>query len=297
MKFGLILDARRPGELLALAHLAEEVGFDSVWLVEGAAGQGEGCSAPLVAAAAVAARTQAVRIGVVAVLGLTHPLYTAEDAAVLDNISGGRLILAVAPPEAKAAAGHGVSPRAAAERFGEALAVCLAAWSPLPFRYQGRHFRVPANLPENEHAAPFTRLSVTPKPAQPQLPVWVVARDEGAVREAARLGLPVVGPGDASEGELRERLRLYRSLRGEAAGYGPLALIRRVEPGDVDAWIEAVAGYRDGLGVNYLLCRFEGEGEALAEAVELFGKAVVPEFRMFGFPAEMRSRSLEEVRP
>lgn len=296
MKFGLILETSESARLGAQARLAEELGFDSVWVLERRSPGPGACPAPLVTAAALAVHTRAVRIGALVILGLSHPLYTAEDAAVLDNISGGRLLLAAAPPSAEEASAWGLSPEGLAQRFGEALEVCLGAWSPLPLHYEGQHFRVPANLPENIYAASFTSVSVTPKPAQVELPLWVVAGDEEAVRQAARLDLPIVGPAEASPAELEARFRLHRSLTPLRPSR-PAALIRDIDVRNVDDCIQEIERYRDALGVNYLVCRLAGEGEAWEEAVELFGKAVIPEFRMFGFPAEMRSRSLEEVRP
>jgi len=107
VKFGLLLDTLDPGEMLTLARLAEEAGFDSVWLAEGHFSSDGVCPAPQVAAAAVAATTEAIRIGLVASLGLYHPMYTAEDVAVLDNISNGRTLLLAAKPRAEEAAACG----------------------------------------------------------------------------------------------------------------------------------------------------------------------------------------------
>ncbi len=294
MKFGfwpghldLSSDAARPSTagLMELAALAQESGFDSVWLAEedfSAAGQG---AAALVAAAAVAACTSAIRVGVIVPLGLSHPIYSAEDLAVLDNISAGRVIAALRPPSA----------RDAAERFAEALEVCLRAWAPAPFRFQGEHFRIPANLPENDHAAAITHLSVTPKPAQPALPAWVLADDEAAVRTAARFGLPIVVPADDSLEQARAKLELHRSLLGHEPIGAPAALIRDIDVADIDAVIAETGRWRDELGVSYLLCRLGPRGTAhedVARAIRLLGHCLIPEFRMFGYPPELRSVSL-----
>ncbi len=287
MKFGLLLDTLDPGEMLTLARLAEEAGFDSVWLAEGHFSSDGVCPAPQVAAAAVAATTEAIRIGLVASLGLYHPMYTAEDVAVLDNISNGRTLLLAAKPRAEEAAACGTPSANIEERFREALEICLAAWSPLPFRHEGQHFRVPACLPENVHAAAFTQVSVTPKPAQPRLPVWVAARDEDAVRLAARLGLPIAGEAESAVEELRSRFELYRSLAGEAPGRS-LALMREVDGSDIRRCSEEIEWYRDELGVSYLICRLAGDRAARGEAVERLGREVMPQFHMSGYPQELR---------
>ncbi len=290
MKFGLLLDTLDLREMLTLARLAEDCGFDSVWLAEGHFSSDGVCPAPQVVAAAVATGTQAIRIGVVASLGLYHPVYTAEDVAVLDNISNGRTLLLAAKPRAEEAAACGTPSPDIEERFREALEICLATWSPLPFRHEGQHFQVPANLPENVHAAAFTQVSVTPKPAQPRLPVWVVVRDEDAVRLAARLGLPIAGDAESAVGELRSRFEMYRSLAGEAPGQ-PLALMREVDGSDIRRCSEEIEWYRDELGVSYLICRLAGDRAARGEAVERLGREVIPQFHMFGYPQELRSVS------
>ncbi len=290
MKFGLLLDTLDLREMLTLARLAEDFGFDSVWLSEGHFSSDGVCPAPQVAAAAVATGTQAIRIGVVASLGLYHPMYTAEDVAILDNISNGRTLLLAAKPRAEEAAACGIPSPDIEERFREALEICLAAWSPLPFRHEGQHFQVPANLPENVHAAAFTQVSVTPKPAQPRLPVWVVVRDEDAVRLAARLGLPIAGEAESPVGELQSRFEMYRSLAGEAPGQ-PLALMREVDGSDIRRCSEEIEWYRDELGVSYLICRLAGDRAARGEAVERLGREVIPQFHMFGYPQELRSVS------
>ena len=85
-------------ELLDQVVQADASGFDSVWLRERhfhRDHQGRNFfSAPMVVAAWIAARTERVRIGLGArILPLDHPLHIAEDAATIDDISGGRLDL------------------------------------------------------------------------------------------------------------------------------------------------------------------------------------------------------------
>ncbi|HEU4760345.1 MAG TPA: LLM class flavin-dependent oxidoreductase [Dehalococcoidia bacterium] len=282
--------------LIELARLAQERGFDGIWLAEeDFAAAGKGASA-LVAAAAVAVSTSAIRIGVICPLGLSHPIYTAEDMAVLDHLSAGRLIAAVRPPSAgDGGSAYGISGQEAGERFAEALEVCLRAWAPAPFRFQGKHFRIPANPSQNEHAASMTHISVTPKPAQPALPVWVVAVDDETVRTAARFGLPIIGAaGDSLEGA-RSKFELYRSLLGYEPVGRSAALLRDIDVTDIEAVIQQTERCRDELGVHYLVCRIGRPGasvEEVAQALRLLGHCLIPEFRMFGYPKELRSVSL-----
>lgn len=104
---------RHHAEGLAEVALADELGIDTVWLSEHHLTQDGLTAAPLVLAAAIAARTTRIRIGTnVLVLPLHHPLRLAEEAALVDIVSGGRLVLGV---------GQGYAPAEFAA-FGVALA-------------------------------------------------------------------------------------------------------------------------------------------------------------------------------
>ncbi len=147
-------------ELTALATAAARAGFDGVLVSE------------LIAAAAVAARVDEVLVAAEVQLGVRHPIEVAEEAAVTDLASGGRLIL-VARPAAGAEA-----------RFAEELDVVRHALAPRPFRFEGEHLTVPANLPENVHL-PERLVRVTPAPAQPRLEIWGAGAGRGAALERA----------------------------------------------------------------------------------------------------------------
>lgn len=199
-------------EMLEQTVLAEEVGFDSVWLAEHHFTQEGACSSPETAAAAVAVRTRAVRIGVFSTITLTNPLYIAEDIAVLDSIANGRVIVA---PQADCRPeelfGYNVTADNTEARFAEALEVILKAWAPTSFAHEGKYWRLPGkDLRGNPFAEGITEINVTPKPAQLAIPVWMAACDRAGVERAARLGFPWLGSPFDTLAELKGKHELYR---------------------------------------------------------------------------------------
>jgi alkanesulfonate monooxygenase SsuD/methylene tetrahydromethanopterin reductase-like flavin-dependent oxidoreductase (luciferase family) len=183
--------------LAALGQAALDAGLDGVLLAATPA-----LPAPLVAAAALAARVPSIRIAAEVEVGEGHPLEVAEEAAVVDVASGGRLILVAVPAPGRE------------DRFGEALDLLRTAFSPAPFLFDGPTWRVPANLPANEHNLE-RRARLTPSPVQPRLEVWGC----GASREAALVrGLGYLAGAGDDPGELG------RAWDGAAAVLGPAAI-------------------------------------------------------------------------
>jgi hypothetical protein len=157
------------------AVLAEKLGFDLVWVDDG------NCPAPLVIAAGIGARTSGVRIAASVAAG-PHPVTLAEEAAVADLASGGRLVLVVRGSDE--------------ESLTETVQLIFHAWAARPFRHQGPRFTVPAQLPEHDHAE--TRLRVTPTPAQLEPTVWL--RGPAASAVARRGGVaPLIERADGDE--------------------------------------------------------------------------------------------------
>jgi alkanesulfonate monooxygenase SsuD/methylene tetrahydromethanopterin reductase-like flavin-dependent oxidoreductase (luciferase family) len=111
-----------------------------------------------VAGAAVAVATRHVRIVVPVHLGTDHPVTLAEDLAVLDNLSGGRVVGLVDT--------GGLT----VEEAAEDLALLRASLGARPVRHRGARWNVPAGL--DGHEAPES-VHVTPKPAQIRLPLWL----------------------------------------------------------------------------------------------------------------------------
>ena len=102
--FGNIPQRQLFDEVLGEIEYGEELGFESVWLPEHHFAIYGMLGNPLLLAAAVSQRTETMKIGTaIVVMPFQHPLRVAEDAAMVDALSGGRLLLGLGrgyqPPE------------------------------------------------------------------------------------------------------------------------------------------------------------------------------------------------------
>jgi len=198
-------------QMLEQAGHAEELGFDSVWVGENHFTAEGACSSSETAAAAVAVRTNAVRVGVFSTVTLTNPLYIAEDVAVLDSIANGRVIVAAQKGTAEELRGCNVKAEDAESRFVEALQVMMKAWGPTSFAHAGQHWKLPGkNLKGNPFAEGVNEINVTPKPAQLVVPLWIAARDRAGVEQAARFGFSWVASPLDTFAEVKAKNELYR---------------------------------------------------------------------------------------
>jgi alkanesulfonate monooxygenase SsuD/methylene tetrahydromethanopterin reductase-like flavin-dependent oxidoreductase (luciferase family) len=196
-------------ELLADAMLAEALGFDSLWVAENHFSVDRQCSAPFLIAGVLAGTTRRIRIGVFSILTFAHPIRVAEDAATLDLMSGGRLMLCFGTgyrPEEFAAFGIAMDGKGA--RFRECLDVVQKAWAG-PFVHHGKHFRIPAVV--EGAPAEFGEVTVLPRPLQTAIPVWMAAFGNVSVKRAARLGYPLLPAPLESIPELQAKYQLYHA--------------------------------------------------------------------------------------
>jgi len=217
MRVGLLYSEAGPqGDLTPVVEqilAAEQLGYDSVWIADAPFCEAGLGSAPIVLAA-LARRTRVVRLGTFRILPLDHPVRTAEDFAMIDLFSGGRLNFGVS-------AGSSAAPFAAAgipfaergDRMREALDIILAAWAFDEFAYGGTFYRFPSHTPagtglarRRQHDRPYRPqwqrgpevpdfLTVTPKPLQhPRPPVWVLGDSREWITFAAERGHSLVFP-------------------------------------------------------------------------------------------------------
>jgi probable F420-dependent oxidoreductase len=214
LSFGLWYDFRNPPawrqpwdrlyqETLEQVAWADSLGFDSVWLSEHHFTDDGYLPALFPMLAALAMRTSRLRLGTAVLLApLHHPLRLAEDAAVVDVLSGGRLELGLAPGyRAKEFALLGVPRAERGRRTEETIEVVQAAWRGRPFSYRGRCFQ-------------FEDAIVTPPPLQrPHPPIWVGGSSRASAERAGRHGCHFLPDRDAPA-ELYERYRAGLAANG-----------------------------------------------------------------------------------
>ena len=177
--FGIRFDLRDPGfsgvpladryaAALDMAAWADRTGFVSLTLSEHHGSPDGYLPSPLPMAAAVAARTERISIQVAAMVAAFHdPLRLAEDAAVVDLLSGGRLELVIANGYvADEFAMFGVPMEERVARTTEAIEVLRRAWTGAPFEHRGRTVRV------------------TPSPARPRGPKLAMGGSSEAAAQA-----------------------------------------------------------------------------------------------------------------
>lgn len=208
-RFAGVSNAERYRALLDMCAWADERRALFVGLSEHHGCDDDYLPSPLVMAAAVAARTKSVRIGIAALIAPFHdPLRLAEDTAVVDLLSGGRLDLTIAGGYVESEFdlfGVALSDRPA--RVREAVATLRAAWTGEHFTFRGRTVRIrPRPAQEggpkillggtSERAARrAARIADGFIPSEPGC--WPFYRDE-----CRKLGKPDPGPGMTGQGEV-----------------------------------------------------------------------------------------------
>ena len=205
-------------ELLEQIVRADELGFDSFWLAEHHFHEYGIVPRPAVMLAAAAARTRRIKLGAgVVVLPFDNPLRVAEDYAMVDVISGGRLVLGVGSGYLQHEyEGFGVDPAQKRARFDESLEILMKAWSGERFDHVGDFYQLRG-----------VRLNVTP--LQRPMPPTAVAilRNEAARFVGARCMPIMMIPYATTEevDELRDTVDAWRAAYSAAGGTADQAML------------------------------------------------------------------------
>ena len=307
--------------------LAEELGFEAMWLGEhhfGPYGVGD-LPNPILLGADLAARTSRIRIGQMAnIAPWWHPIRLAEDLAMLDNMTGGRVEVGF---------GRGIWPyegpqfhpnadprkdRENRELFQETVEIVREIWTNEYFSHQGENYSFPVDDtvfshpkypsdPAWQDGERVTKLRVTPRPLQkPHPPLWMTVSTDRSVTTAAELGLKACYWQPPAR-RIRQRMELYAQARSELEGR-PFALgedqavmrstyiassmeeaRRDAEEGIMSAFI-----FNDPFRGRQV---FTNPGEVLAPEVELDWDFLEPRTLLVGSPENVveRVQELQEV--
>ena len=199
-RFGLMYDCRRtPDSPMSMAdvyaatieqaELADRLGFDHVWFTEHHFLEDGYLPAFQPLAGAIAARTERIRISTdIALLPLYHPIRLAEELAILDHISHGRIELGIGMgyvPDEFAAFGVPLKNRVSMTEEG--IEILRLAWADGPFSFHGKRYTL-------------DDVDVHPKPVQPGgPPLWIAAMSRAGAMRAARFGTHLLPQGSRSD--------------------------------------------------------------------------------------------------
>jgi alkanesulfonate monooxygenase SsuD/methylene tetrahydromethanopterin reductase-like flavin-dependent oxidoreductase (luciferase family) len=189
-------------------EIMDQTGYDAVWLAEHHFSSFSVCPSVHMVGTLAAARTRRLRIGTaVSLAPFYHPLRLAEEVALLDLLSGGRVNWGAGRGFARVEfTAFAVPPEESASRFRETVEIVLRAWTDERLNFVGQHFR-------------FEDVEVLPKPTQlPHPPVWMAASSESAIEWAASRGLSILMDPHSSSHEIGRKRRHYAEKLA-AAGF------------------------------------------------------------------------------
>jgi alkanesulfonate monooxygenase SsuD/methylene tetrahydromethanopterin reductase-like flavin-dependent oxidoreductase (luciferase family) len=232
-------------------EIMDRAGYDAVWLAEHHFSGFSVCPSVHMMATLAAARTQRLRIGTaVSLAPFYHPLRLAEEVALLDVLSGGRVNWGAGRGFARVEFdAFGVPIEESAARFRETVEVVLGAWTSERLSHRGAQFT-------------FEGVEVLPKPLQqPHPPVWMAATSESAIDWAAGRGFSILMDPHCTRAELADKRRRYGEGMA-AAGFTaagrdiPMARLMAIAPTAERA--EAVARR----GAEWTVGAYIGQGRA-----------------------------------
>jgi alkanesulfonate monooxygenase SsuD/methylene tetrahydromethanopterin reductase-like flavin-dependent oxidoreductase (luciferase family) len=255
MRYGFVLPGGTATEQLEQAMLAERAGWDGVFVWEAAYGVDA-----WTLLGAMAQRTERLRLGTMLTpLPWRRPWKVASQAATLDQLSGGRAILAVglgAIGTGLERTGEATDRRTRAELLDEGLEVITGLWD-RRMTFSGRHYQI--DLGERQDLA-----AVGAPVQRPRIPIWVVAAwpRPRSMRRALRCDglLPSVLDGDAQRGVTPDDVRAMRRWLEEQGGPWPgfdVVMEGETPAGDPQAARALVAPWEDAGCTWWLDARWE----------------------------------------
>ena len=247
MRFGVLQFFSWPGRrgelrdvyqgALQRVEKMDSTGYDCVWLAEHHFNDFSVCPSVFMMGVQCAAITETVRIGTaVSLVGFAHPLRIAEEAALLDVLSGGRLNFGAGrgadPTEHRV---FGVAPEDSHDQFREQLGIVLEAWRNERLTYRSDRWD-------------FDDIELMPKPLQaPAPPVWAAASSPPAISWAASQGHDILLDPHSTHADIGTKVTRYREQLA-AAGHStehrttPIGRLVCIAPTDEEANVVARKG-------------------------------------------------------
>ena len=240
LTFGYLYELRNPPEwerpwaelyadALDFAVWSEELGFDGAWVPEHHATNDGFSPAPLAMLAALAGRTRRMKLGTaVALAPFYHPVRFAEDCAVIDVISNGRLEIGLALGyRRKETEAYGIEFATRPSKMDEFLQIVRALWAGETVTFKGRHYDI-------------RNAALLPAPVRGHIPLFVGGYSEKALGRVARYADGYFGDCNLYE---TYRAQLVQAGRDPAAGRFYQASVPLVVAEDPEAAIEELAPY------------------------------------------------------
>ncbi len=222
MKFGLLYEAQRPfegndvdwntlyKETLDQCELADKVGFHNLWFVEHHFLMGfSGSPCPEVLFGALSQRTKNIRIGFgVSILPNHHPVRIAERAAMVDQLTDGRVEFGTGRSNAYEQLGQGIDPRETRDRWDEAIRMLPQIWQADEFSWEGHFWNVP------------TRRVLPRMYQKPHPRMYLACTQTESFRLAAQKGIGVLSSASYAVDVLAEHVKVYRDAIKDADPVG-----------------------------------------------------------------------------
>jgi probable F420-dependent oxidoreductase len=252
-------------------HQCEDGGVDSIWQTDRLVSS-EPMLECLAAMAAIAGATKKIRFGMnVASVALRDPLVTAKQCATIDMLSGGRLLPAfgIGSTLSRDYTATGTPTQKRGQRANEALELIHRLWHEESVTFEGEFFQ-------------YRDASISPRPANPHIPLWIGGGSEVAMRRTARYGTGWLAGRASPEqaGEMVRGIKAALSDTGRSIDDDHYGATMAYKFGDMDA--EGIIGrineYVDAGCSKFVMIPIASSDEEMTEQTRLFIEEIQPAF-------------------
>ena len=189
------------GDYWRWVDMCEAGGIDSIWQTDRLVSK-QPILECMTVMAALAGRTRRLRFGMnVVSLALRDPVLLAKQCATIDVLSEGRLLPAfgIGSPLGPEWTALDIDTKTRGRRTDESLEIIARLWREESVDFEGRHYRLKG-------------ASISPKPVQPDLPMWIGGSSDAAIRRTAKYGTGWQGGGETLEDAIRVVAAIKKAL-------------------------------------------------------------------------------------